>query len=89
MAFDIDVLKAKFRKKGFTEAKADMFAREITNVARSYGVNPYQLVDEIKPNFDLNDLGAFVINSSLRFGYQTGTIKPSKPNAMVQRAIIT
>ena len=88
MAFDIDVLKAKFRKKGFTEAKADTFAREITNVARSYGVSPYALVDEIGPNFDLNDLGAFVINSSLRFGYQTGTIKPSKPNAMVQRAII-
>ena len=41
MAFDIDVLKAKLTKKGFTDAKATLFARELTNTARAYGLNPY------------------------------------------------
>ena len=52
MAFDIDVLKAKLTKKGFTEEKANVFSRELVNVARSYGLSPYSLVDEISP--DLN-----------------------------------
>ena len=47
MAFDIDVLKAKLTKKGFSEEKSDAFARELVNVARSYGLSPYSLVDEI------------------------------------------
>tara|TARA_B100001057_G_C22834991_1_gene944882 strand:- start:531 stop:800 length:270 start_codon:yes stop_codon:yes gene_type:complete len=88
MAFDIDVLKAKLTKKGFTDEKANIFARELVNVARSYGLSPYNLVDEISSDFKLNDLGSFIINSTLRFGYQTGKIKPQKPNKYVARAII-
>tara|TARA_B100000886_G_scaffold295853_1_gene222835 strand:- start:857 stop:1126 length:270 start_codon:yes stop_codon:yes gene_type:complete len=88
MAFDIDVLKAKLTKKGFTDEKATLFARELTNTARAYGLNPYSLVDEVSPDFKLNDLGSFVINSTLRFGYQVGKVKPQKPNKYVARAII-
>ena len=87
MAFDIDVLKAKLKKKGFTDEKANLFARELTNTARAYGLNPYSLVDEVSTDFKLNDLGSFVINSTLRFGYQTGKVKPQKPNNYVARAI--
>ena len=88
MAFDIDVLKAKLTRKGFSEEKSDAFARELVNVARSYGLSPYSLVDEISPDFKLNDLGSFVINSALRFGYQTGKTNPSKPNKYIARAIL-
>ena len=88
MAFDIDVLKAKLIKKGFTDTKANTYAAELVNVATSYGLNPYQLVDEVSPDFKLNDLGAFAMNSSLRFGYQEGKINPQKPNRYVARAIL-
>ena len=47
----------------------------------------YNLVDEIGTDFKLNDLGSFVVNSTLRFGYQTGKIKPQTPNKYVARAI--
>ena len=87
MAFDIDVLKAKLTKKGFTEEKANVFARELVNVSRAYGLSPYNLVDEIGTDFKLNNLGSFVVNSTLRFGYQTGKIKPQTPNKYVARAI--
>ena len=36
MAFDIDVLKAKLVKKGFTDEKANVFSRELVNVAGSW-----------------------------------------------------
>ena len=85
---NIDVLKAKLVKKGFTDEKANVFARELVNVARSYGVSPYSLVNEVNNDINLNDLGSFVINSALRFGYQTGKINPSKPNKYIARAIL-
>jgi len=88
MAFDIDVLKAKLVKKGFTDEKANMFARELVNVARSYGLSPYNLVNEVNNDINLNDLGSFVVNSALRFGYQTGKISPQTPNKYVARAIL-
>ena len=52
-AFDIDVLKAKLKKKGFTDEKANLFARELTNTA-SLGLNPYSLVDEVSTDFKPN-----------------------------------
>tara|TARA_Y100001937_G_scaffold102448_1_gene140891 strand:- start:257 stop:526 length:270 start_codon:yes stop_codon:yes gene_type:complete len=88
MAFDIDVLKAKLVKKGFTDEKANVFARELVNVARSYGLSPYNLVNEVNNDINLNDLGSFVVNSALRFGYQTGKISPQTPNKYVARAIL-
>jgi hypothetical protein len=53
-----------------------------------YGVNPYDFVDELSENFSFNDLGAFVFNNALRFGYKTGKITPQTPNTYIARAII-
>lgn len=84
----IDILTAKLLKKGFTQQKAEAYAVELTNVAKIYGVNPYDFVDELSEDFSFNDLGAFVFNNALRFGYQTGKMTPRSPNTYVARAII-
>jgi len=84
----IDILTAKLLKKGFTQQKAEAYAVELTNVAKIYGVNPYDFVDELSEDFSFNDLGAFVFNNALRFGYKTGKMTPRTPNTYIARAII-
>jgi hypothetical protein len=84
----IDILTAKLLKKGFTQQKAEAYAMELTNVAKIYGVNPYDFVDELSEDFSFNDLGAFVFNNALRFGYKTGKMTPRTPNTYIARAII-
>ena len=84
----IDILTAKLLKKGFTQQKAEAYAVELTNVAKTYGINPYDFVDEISEDFSFNDLGAFVFNNALRFGYKTGKMTPRTPNTYIARAII-
>jgi hypothetical protein len=84
----IDILTAKLLKKGFTQQKAEAYAMELTNIAKIYGVNPYDFVDELSEDFSFNDLGAFVFNNALRFGYKTGKMTPRTPNTYIARAII-
>ena len=84
----IDVLTAKLLKKGFPQAKAEAYAVELTNIAKIYGVNPYDFVDELSEDFSFNDLGAFVFNNALRFGYKTGKMTPRTPSTYIARAII-
>ena len=84
----IDILTAKLLKKGFTQQKAETYAVELTNIAKIYGVNPYDFVDELSEDFSFNDLGAFVFNNALRFGYKTGKMTPRTPNTYIARASI-
>jgi len=84
----IDILTAKLLKKGFNQQKAEAYAVELTNIAKIYGVNPYDFVDELSEDFSFNDLGAFVFNNALRFGYKTGKMIPRTPSTYVARAII-
>ena len=84
----IDILTAKLLKKGFTQQKAEAYAVELTNIAKMYGVNPYDFVDELSEDFSFNDLGSFVFNNALRFGYKTGKMTPRTPNTYIARAII-
>ena len=84
----IDILTAKLLKKGFTQQKAEAYAMELTNIAKIYGVNPYDFIDELSEDFSFNDLGAFVFNNALRFGYKTGKMTPRTPNTYIARAII-
>lgn len=72
----LDILSAKLLKKGFTKEKAEAYAVELTNIAKIYGVNPYDFVDELSEDFSFNDLGSFVMNNALRFGYKTGKMTP-------------
>ena len=46
------------------------------------------LTDQLSSDFKLNDLGSFLVNSALRFGYKTGTMKNRNPNKYIARAII-
>jgi|TARA_B110001454_G_C12640395_1_gene400935 hypothetical protein len=84
----IDILTAKLLKKGFTQQKAEAYAVELTNIAKIYGVNPYDFVDELSEDFSFNDLGSFVFNNALRFGYKTGKMTPRTPSTYIARAII-
>jgi hypothetical protein len=84
----IDILTAKLLKKGFSQQKAEAYAVELTNIAKIYGVNPYDFVDELSEDFSFNDLGSFVTNNALRFGYKTGKMTPLTPTTYVARAII-
>ena len=61
--------------------------RELVNL-QGLMVSPYNLVNEVNNDINLNDLGSFVVNSALRFGYQTGKVSPQKPNKYVARAIL-
>jgi hypothetical protein len=84
----IDILTAKLLKKGFSQQKAEAYAVELTNIAKMYGVSPYDFVNELSEDFSFNDLGAFVFNNALRFGYKTGKMTPQTPTTYVARAII-
>ena len=84
----IDILTAKLLKKGFSQQKAEAYAVELTNIAKMYGVSPYDFVDELSEDFSFNDLGSFVFNNALRFGYKTGKMTPRTPTTYVARAII-
>ena len=84
----IDILTAKLLKKGFSQQKAEAYAVELTNIAKIYGVSPYDFVDELSEDFSFNDLGSFVMNNALRFGYKTGKMSNQTPNTYVARAII-
>mgnify|MGYP003627929313 CR=1 FL=1 len=84
----LDILTAKLLKKGFTQEKAEAYAVEVSKIAKLYGVNPYDFIDEVSENTAFNDLGAFIFNDALRFGYQTGKMTPRSPNTYVARAII-
>lgn len=84
----LDILTAKLLKKGFTQEKAEAYAVEITQIAKVYGVNPYDFIKELSLESSFNELGAFVFNNALRFGYKTGKMAQRKPNTYVARAII-
>tara|TARA_R110001606_G_scaffold200480_1_gene348358 strand:- start:462 stop:725 length:264 start_codon:yes stop_codon:yes gene_type:complete len=84
----IDILTAKLQKKGFTQEKAEAYAQEITSISKLYGVSPYDFINEISTESDFNELGAFVFNNALRFGYKTGKMSKQSPNTHVARAII-
>lgn len=84
----LDILTAKMLKKGFSQEKAEAYAVEITNIAKIYGVNPYDFINELSAESDFNELGSFVMNNALRFGYKTGKMAQRKPNTYVARAII-
>jgi hypothetical protein len=85
---NIDVIVAKLKRNGFTDARAEQFAGDLLKFAKDYGVNVYDLLDEITPDFKLNDLGEYITNNAVRQGYQTGKIRDTQPNKYVARAII-
>ncbi|MDA9374109.1 hypothetical protein N9R43_01870 [bacterium] len=85
---NIDIIVAKLVRKGFTETRAKEYAIEVNTIAAAYNVSPSYLVDQLSSDFKLNDLGAFLVNSALRFGYKTGTMKNRTPNKYIARAII-
>jgi hypothetical protein len=85
---NIDILTAKLVRKGFTESRAKLFANEVLTIARDYGVSPSYLIDQVSTDFKLNDLGSFLINNALRYGYVTGKMSPRTPNRFIARAII-
>ncbi len=84
----LDILTAKLLKKGFAQEKAEAYAVEITKIARMYGVNSYDFIDELSAETDFTELGAVLFNDALRFGYKTGKLAPRSPNTYVARAII-
>ena len=85
---NIDVLVAKLVKKGFSAERAKVFANQILTTAKQYGVDASYLVDQVSTDFKLNDLGSFIINNALRYGYVTGKMSEKKPNKYIARAII-
>ena len=85
---NIDILVAKLVKKGFSVERASIYAREILSTSKQFGVNPSFLIDQVSIDFKLNDLGSFVINDALRYGYVTGKMSEKTPNKYVARAII-
>ena len=85
---NIDILVAKLVKKGFSVERAKVFANEILTTAKQYGVDASYLVDQVSTDFKLNDLGSFIINNALRYGYVTGKMSEKNPNKYIARAII-
>jgi hypothetical protein len=85
---NIDILTAQLVRKGFSQERAKVFANEILTIARDYGINPSNLIDHVSEDFKLNDLGSFIVNNALRFGYVTGKMQTREPNKYVARAII-
>ena len=85
---NIDVLSAKLIKKGFSIERAKVFANEILSTSKKYGVDPAYLIDQVSIDFKLNDLGSFIINNALRYGYVTGKMSSKQPNKYIARAII-
>lgn len=84
----IDILVSKLVKKGFTKARAEKVASELTNFAKQYSVNIHDLLDEVSVDFKLNDLGEFITNNALKQGYLVGRVTHNVPNKYVSRAII-
>jgi hypothetical protein len=84
----IDLLVAKLIKKGMSQSNAEQYANQLTYFAKSYGVSPNDLIDQLSPDFKLNDLGSFAMNNAVRQGYQTGKMTSKKANALVDRTII-
>jgi hypothetical protein len=84
----IDIIVAQLVRKGFSETRAKQYASEVLNVSKAYGVNPMYLTEQLSSDFKLSDLGAFLVNSALRFGYKTGSMKNRIPNKYIARAII-
>ena len=60
----IDILTAKLLKKGFNQQKAEAYAVELTNIAKLYGVSPYDFIDELSEDSSFNELGEFVFNNA-------------------------
>ena len=85
---NIDIIVAQLVRKGFTETRAKSYAVEVIKIAKAYNVSPAYLTDQLSSDFKLNDLGSFLVNSALRFGYKTGTMKNRNPNKYIARAII-
>lgn len=85
---NLDILSAQLVRKGFTESRAKVYAAEIKRVSDLYSVDPSYLLDNISQDFKLNDVGSFLINNALRFGYKTGKITKLTPNNYISRAII-
>lgn len=84
----IDVVVSKLVKKGFTVNRAEVLASEIAQAAKTYGVNVYDLIDDITSDFKLNDLGEFITNNAVRQGYVVGRTNGTTANKYVSRAII-
>ena len=61
----LDILTAKLLKKGFAQEKAEAYAVEITNIAKIYGVNTYDFIDELSEESDFSgyDQGQIVTTS--------------------------
>lgn len=85
---NIDIIVAQLVRKGFTETRAKEYANEVVKISKAYNVSPMYLTDQLSSDFKLNDLGSFLVNSALRFGYKTGTMKNRHPNKYIARAII-
>ena len=84
----IDIIVAKLVRKGFSETRAKEYAGEIVSLARQYSVTPDYLIDYLSTEFKLTDIGSFLVNNALRFGYKTGTMSGREPNKYIARAII-
>ena len=85
---NIDIIVAKLVKKGFSETRAKKYAGEVLSLSRQYNVSPDYLVDQVEKDFKLTDIGSFLVNNALRFGYKTGTMSGREPNKYIARAII-
>ena len=85
---NLDILVAQLVRKGLTESKAKAYAAELKNLSSVYGVDASSLVDQLTDDFELNDIGSFLINNALRQGFKTGKMVNNKINKYVNRAII-
>jgi hypothetical protein len=85
---NIDIVVAKLVRKGFTESRAKSYANELLKYSKIYGIEIFSMIDQISPDFKLNDLGEFIMNNTVRQGYQTGRISGRTPNKYVARSII-
>lgn len=83
-----EIIVAKLIKKGFSEQKAEEFTAQLVYFSKFYGLKVSDFIDQIGNDFNLNDLGSFVMNNAVRQGYQTGKISGRSPNRFVVRAII-
>lgn len=84
----IDVIVSKLIKKGFAVNRAEALASELLQAAKTYGVDVYDLIDDVTADFKLNDLGEFITNNAVRQGYIVGRTQRTVPNKYVSRAII-
>lgn len=83
-----DILVAKMMKNGMTREKAELNTVILINISRTYGLNPYDLVDEFSDEFELNEAGSFIMNNMIRNGHNNGRVAGKSPNKYVERAIL-